>query len=216
MTKSKKLADVVHFTTGNQKLKYTGEKNGCHIFAFGLPALLTCLRAGDCKQICYARKGNYMFPSGMHRVNDNLAFSKSGNFLEGVCKELQLILAFADGVPVFIRLHDSGDFYSKEYILDWLFIAKEFPTIQFYSYTKSWKLVDECCQIVGGKPANFNYIPSRLGLDDADLGERPCALVVPVGTTPDNLPVGTVMGDKDDIANLHAVMSGNNVALVKH
>jgi hypothetical protein len=117
---------------------------------------------------------------------------------------------------VVIRLHDSGDFYSKEYILDWLFIMNEFPMIEFYAYTKSWKLVDECCQIVGGRPGNFRYIPSRGGLDDAELGHRPCAIVVPEGTEVRNLPVGTVMGDKDDIANVKAILGGYNVALVAH
>jgi len=216
MTKSKKLDGVIHFTDGNEKLEYTGRKNGCFVFAFGLPAGTTCPRAGSCKFICYASCGNYRFPSVKHRLEDNYAFSRSANFLRDVAVELRALLDFAGEIPVVIRLHDSGDFYSKEYILDWLFIMNEFPMIEFYAYTKSWKLVDECCQIVGGRPGNFRYIPSRGGLDDAELGHRPCAIVVPEGTEVRNLPVGTVMGDKDDIANVKAILGGYNVALVAH
>jgi hypothetical protein len=135
------------------------------------------------------------------------------DFVANAALELQAILNHAEGIPVVIRLHDSGDFYSKEYVMNWLKLAELFPMIEIYSYTKSWKLVDECCKEMG-KPNNFNYIPSRGGKDDNDLGHRPCAMVVPVGTT--LLPVGTVMGTKDDLANLQAVMDGFTLALEAH
>jgi hypothetical protein len=34
------------------------------------------------------------------------------------------------------RVHDSGDFYSREYALDWFRIMAALPHVQFYAYTK--------------------------------------------------------------------------------
>ena len=36
-----------------------------------------------------------------------------------------------------LRVHDSGDYYSRKYIDKWLTIAKRLPNVRFYSYTKS-------------------------------------------------------------------------------
>ena len=39
-----------------------------------------------------------------------------------------------------VRLHDSGDFYSQEYLNAWATIAATFPDVIFYAYTKSLHL----------------------------------------------------------------------------
>jgi hypothetical protein len=36
-----------------------------------------------------------------------------------------------------IRIHDSGDFYSPDYIKKWTEIAKAHPDVKLYAYTKS-------------------------------------------------------------------------------
>ena len=41
----------------------------------------------------------------------------------------------------FVRVHDSGDYYSKEYLLKWFEIAKKMPDIKFYSYTNNVNMI---------------------------------------------------------------------------
>lgn len=38
------------------------------------------------------------------------------------------------------RIHESGDFFSEEYIDAWIRIAKARPLVRFYSYTRSWRV----------------------------------------------------------------------------
>jgi hypothetical protein len=207
-----KPAGVIHFTSGNEKLEYTGRKNGCYLFAFGLPAITTCPFAGKCKDGCYASVGNFRFPSVKNRLEDNLAFSKSENFVADAIAELKALVKWANGIKVAIRLHDSGDFYNLLYIKAWFEIMRALPEIQFYAYTKSFVLIE----MVGNIPSNFNYIPSKGGLQDRQLEDRPCAVVVPEGTTQEMLPVGTVLGGMDDLENLRNFIAGKTVALAAH
>ena len=64
-----------------------------------------------------------------------------------------------------VRIHDAGDFFSHEYLLDWIEIAQKNPRILFYTYTKqvSWlkRIKDE-----GLIPHNFIYIFSMGGRED--------------------------------------------------
>jgi hypothetical protein len=36
----------------------------------------------------------------------------------------------------FVRVHESGEFYSQEYVNKWYEIAKHCPNVTFYAYTK--------------------------------------------------------------------------------
>jgi hypothetical protein len=42
-------------------------------------------------------------------------------------------------VKVF-RIHVSGDFYSAAYTRKWIQIVKALPEVQFYAYTRSWRV----------------------------------------------------------------------------
>jgi len=53
-----------------------------------------------------------------------------------------------------VRIHEAGDFYSQAYLDNWFLIAKEFPGLTFYAYTKSFHLD------FSGKPSNFVLIAS--------------------------------------------------------
>mgnify|MGYP003651091496 FL=1 len=45
--------------------------------------------------------------------------------------------------PTHVRIHDSGDFYSPEYLNKWVTIAKQNKNVIFYAYTKSIKFFTE-------------------------------------------------------------------------
>jgi len=59
-----------------------------------------------------------------------------------------------------IRVHDSGDFYSPQYIDKWNEIAKAHPDMTFYAYTKSHhpKLRERLNELE--KLPNFNIVQS--------------------------------------------------------
>ena len=39
-----------------------------------------------------------------------------------------------------VRIHQSGDFYSQEYLDKWIKIANSLPMVKFYAFTKSFTL----------------------------------------------------------------------------
>jgi hypothetical protein len=64
----------------------------------------------------------------------------------------------------FIRIHDSGDFFTEDYLRLWLRIAEMTPEVTFYCYTKEVsmfkRIVEPNC------PANFKYLYSLGGRED--------------------------------------------------
>jgi len=69
--------------------------------------------------------------------------------------------------PQFVRVHEAGDFYSKEYADKWIEIAKRIPELQFYTYTKAPENVDW-----DRLPANFNVVVSILPDGEMNFGHH--------------------------------------------
>ncbi len=125
-------------------------------FNIGLPALKglavnektgefvivdTCPGAGACKVYCYAMKGGYIqwkhTSLGSTRVLNFLLNDPDG-FERQLTQEIHEMMAKAQkkGLKIVIRWHDAGDFFSPQY-MDLAFdVARKFPTIDFYAYTK--------------------------------------------------------------------------------
>ena len=59
----------------------------------------------------------------------------------------------------FVRVHDSGDYYSKEYLLKWFAIAEALPNVKFYSYTNNINMIKKLKSI----PINYDFIFSDSG-----------------------------------------------------
>lgn len=126
-------------TKGNRELKADG------IFTWSLPALaakllsgknfLVCPSAGVCAQLCYARSGTYNFSNvkAAHTRNLELTLDDLDGWQRAVIEELKA-KRYLGGKSV--RIHDSGDFYSKEYFEAWVAIAVATPWVFFYAYTK--------------------------------------------------------------------------------
>jgi hypothetical protein len=62
-----------------------------------------------------------------------------------------------------VRIHSSGDFYSRQYLSKWLTIADALPHVHFYAYTKS---VDMLKQYDNVLPDNMTIIYSFGGTQD--------------------------------------------------
>jgi hypothetical protein len=67
-----------------------------------------------------------------------------------------------------IRIHDSGDFYLLEYLMNWFLLARACPEVRFYAYTKMVALVQKTTE-AGLVPANFRLIQSLGGLGDSRI-----------------------------------------------
>jgi len=123
----------------NGKLIETGKKFNVKIFNWSLPAYknkdgkTVCPFADVCVKYCYAKKGNYTrYPKNMEIREQKYKISKQDNFVQLMDKEIKSYRKID-----YIRLHDSGDFYSPEYLKKWIDIANKNPKVKFYAYTKS-------------------------------------------------------------------------------
>lgn len=131
--------------TGNSKLQKTAKHYGIKIFNFSIPAgndkasgKITCPFAGSCLSLCYAKKGMYRFGNVERALSKRYEATKENNFVERVTNEL---IKVKKGKQVYVRIHDSGDFYSPSYFIKWLEIARLNPTVRFYAYTKSHSFI---------------------------------------------------------------------------
>ena len=141
--------------TQNSKLKKTSKLNGVRVFNFGIPAQDTCLWAGECKKYCYASKGAYIWSNVKPAFERRLEATKQDNFPQVMIAEIT-----KRKVDV-VRIHDSGDFYSREYLHKWFKIMESLPHVKFYAYSKSLPLLKD-----EKLPDNFTLIKSEGGKRD--------------------------------------------------
>ena len=149
--------------TGNTKLKNTAKHFDIKIFNFSIPAgndkasgKITCPFAGSCLSLCYAKKGMYRFGNVERALSNRYEASKKEDFVERIDTELIKETNKKHGKQIYVRIHDSGDFYSPAYFAKWLEIARLNPLVRFYAYTKSHSFIRGNFAI----PDNFDLIYS--------------------------------------------------------
>ena len=97
-----------------------------------LPPIATCPNCASCSGSCYATL-RYGAPTVTPRWDRNLAMTKREDFVELATRELRY-----KGTKI-VRYHESGDFYSDDYINKCMELAIENPQVFFYGYTKNKK-----------------------------------------------------------------------------
>jgi hypothetical protein len=115
-----------------------------------------------CAQFCYARNGTYLFRNvkAAHARNLKLTLDDLPGFEEQMVAELQAKKFRGK----YVRVHDSGDFYSDEYTQAWLRISARVPDVTFYAYTKE---VTRFRRLVEGNATeNFKWLFSLGGKED--------------------------------------------------
>lgn len=142
---------------GNSKLKADG------IWSFNLIPIIHCPMAGACKSYCYATVGQQAFRSGVLRRARAFLATMQGDFVERMAAEIER--AVKKGLKA-VRVHDSGDFYSAEYMLAWFQIAQRLPHVRFYAYTKMTVLARRLASVT---PTNFRLIQSLGGIGDSKI-----------------------------------------------
>ena len=148
----------MNLLTQNSKLKKTSKELGVLVFNFGIPAYksasgkLTCPFADECVKFCYARKGAYIWGNVKPAFEKRYELSKTDRFVSEMYNEI------VKTRPDYVRVHDSGDYYSKAYLKKWIDIALLFPEVKFYSYTNSVLMLKKA-----DLPSNFDVIFSDSG-----------------------------------------------------
>ena len=152
----------------NEKITHSGGETAQY-YNIGLPALKglavnektgdfivvdTCPGAGACKVYCYAKKGGYVQwkASSMSQTKVlNFLLNDPQGFKAKLESEIQTeVDKFAKkGAKVVIRWHDAGDFFSPDYVDLAYSVARKFPQVDFYAYTKMAGVA------TGNKPDNF-------------------------------------------------------------
>jgi len=122
---------VDYLTKGNWE-------TGPDVYLFNLPIAKTCRPTAWCKENCYGKKGNYKrFERSIGRALDKrYELSLSDEFAETITKEI-----FRRKISL-VRVHVTGDFYSKKYVRRWIQIAKNCPQTLFRTTTKRRDLAD--------------------------------------------------------------------------
>ena len=152
----------MNLLTQNSKLKKTSKHFNKRVFNFGIPAYktksgeITCPLAGKCVKYCYAQKGAYIWSNVSPAFENRFSITKQDNFIDLVIKEIN------KKKIDFVRVHDSGDYYSKKYLLKWFEIAKKMPKVKFYSYTNNVNQIKKLYK-KNEIPRNYDFIFSDGG-----------------------------------------------------
>lgn len=196
---------------GNYKLKWSfgnAKVSKLDAVSFGIPAyraadgFATCPQAGACAAICYARQGRYIMPNVKASREFNLSRARGPleAFAADAIEDLQRIS------ETIVRIHDSGDFFSQEYVDAWARIARAFPNKRFYSYTKSLHLD------FTSMPGNVSIVQSMGGKMDASIDmNRPRSRIF--ATVGDRERAGYVDGNINDGP---AINGEQRIGLVYH
>lgn len=125
---------------GNKKLV---NNDKVRFLIWNLPSVKTCPFATElCKKSCYAKKAEAVYPSVLPSRETNYNDSLQADFVANMIftiEKYRASKAFCGRLMV-VRIHESGDFYSKDYAQKWLAIIRHFAddnTIIFHCYTKS-------------------------------------------------------------------------------
>jgi hypothetical protein len=118
--------------------------------SYGLPAIDSCPTGKKLSKIdnaickyCYARKGLYQFPVVKLAQQRRLSFvtaalmTTAGTKLWIDC----MVASIAKTKTEYFRPHDSGDFFSFEYMLAWIDVAILSPNVKFWFVTKERAMV---------------------------------------------------------------------------
>jgi hypothetical protein len=149
--------------------------------------LNVCPNAGACAKFCYALNGTYLFRNvrGAHERNLVYVLDRLDEWKAQMMEELTHKRFRPNGIErlagydlqlddwaeqwrvtggAAIRIHDSGDFFTVDYLNAWLDIARATPDVLFYAYTKEVTMFRE--HVTGKAPVNFRWVYSMGGRQD--------------------------------------------------
>lgn len=138
-------------TYGNDKMKdYHNEETGefFKYAQFSTIAGICCPYASiGCAIACYAKTGCHVFKSTKELRKRQYEDTLRNDFVERMIYTIETELTSKRyfGNHMMLRLHESGDFYSMEYLRKWLEVFDHFKTANNFTtcfYTKSFVFFD--------------------------------------------------------------------------
>jgi hypothetical protein len=172
----------------NNKMKASSIPGKCIFYDLSIPAyqglfynekenkfqiIKTCPDAGKCVVFCYATAGGYIqYPASAEKASRVMTFLMNDHegYERQVIAELKTKVASAGKkrVQVYLRWHDSGDFFSEKYLDIAIRIAKQTPEVVHYAYTKR---VDTIRKYINNEsfPQNFVFNLSFGGTKDKSI-----------------------------------------------
>lgn len=201
----------MNLLTQNSKLKKTSKALNLRVFNFGIPAYksasgkLTCPMADECVKFCYAKKGAYVWSNVQPAFEKRYQLSKTLEFIDAMNAEIK------KKRPDYVRVHDSGDYYSRSYLAKWITIAKANPEVRFYSYTNMVDMMHKA-----ELPSNYDIIFSDSG-KQKHLIDKSVDRHTQIFDTKDNLhEAGYVDASDTDLYATKWFNDTNKVGLVFH
>jgi hypothetical protein len=139
---SKRSADTKLILKGNEKTGYFG-RFGYLMRTKGLPVHDCPQRTETCEKACYAIMDplfNLAKNAGVGHIYSELAHSDPMALYDRLRTE---IVGLLDSKRIqrsglIIRIHEAGDFVSAIHVRIYHWLADEFPTVQFYGYSRGW------------------------------------------------------------------------------
>ena len=198
------------WTEGNAKLAKTGG-DVYRVLGYGIPADYniegggnTCPGASACRGVCYAKQGRYIMAGVRNaRLHNLTAYLESpATFADKATADLTRLSRRYNVV----RIHDSGDFFSQEYLDAWKVIASRFPAVIFYAYTKSLHLD------LSALPDNLRIVQSLGGKHDAKVNLQVSHARI-FATDADRVAADYVDGNVNDLPAIEGV---TRIGLVYH
>lgn len=181
---------------GNGKLKdYDDVENGVRYryAQYNARAVKDCpFRSAGCEAVCYATKGNHMFPSVIESRERSYEVTKRDDFTEVIVYTIRTekqSKRYKDAVMV-IRIHESGDFYSLQYLRKWLRAWNAFTAddgVTFVFYTKSFRfflMLNEEEKAIINRLLTYGVLAINWSMDDTTTPEQKIAYLECVRTFP--------------------------------
>lgn len=191
--------DKLKFTKGKNNRKLNKFEDTRGLYAFSLPAGITCPYAKDCKSIT-GRDGKLLqssiircyFASLMSAYTNTRKLAYYNYDVLQSTKNNQWYKLISDSLPdnsKIIRLHVGGDYFNQVYFDAWLKVAIMNPNIIFYGYTKSLLYWINRLNII---PANLRLVASYGGKHDhliTDYGLIYAKIILPNQIEECKLPI---------------------------
>lgn len=145
--KKSELNENIRISESNVKLNHVKNK-GVVFLMFSLPSIKSCPFATDkCKSSCFGNRGVFALPNNRRCYERNFEETKKDTFVKDMIDHISYQISrkkMSDKV-IYFRIHQTGDFHSKEYLKKWVEIAEYFKgndKIKFQAYTKSVDFIE--------------------------------------------------------------------------
>lgn len=144
---------VLHVVDGNSK-------TGKNVINLNFPIEYTCKHTCECytEKACYAESGCYLYSDNQASYSENFNFFCAVDS-ETFCKAVQMAIEKM-GFKLF-RYFTCGDIVNYRFFECMVTIAKENPSVRFWSYTKKYEIVNRWLDENGTLPENLTIIFSH-------------------------------------------------------